>query len=80
VTLSDSTGYYIQVAAGAFKNATNTPFPGINNTTTWNLVTTGGGTYVIPPQDLPVGHPHRFEFDAVGRQLSFDAYGYPIEN
>jgi len=78
--LGSSAGYYVQVAAGALKDAANNPFAGITNNITWNLVTTGSGSYVIPPQDLPIGDPHRYEFDSFGRQLTFDNYGYPIES
>ncbi|MFV1965145.1 MAG: cadherin-like domain-containing protein, partial [Pirellulaceae bacterium] len=38
-TLAGSTGYYVQVASGAFEDLTGNGFAGINNSTTWNFTT-----------------------------------------
>jgi len=39
VTLNNSTGYYIQVAPGALKDAADNAFAGITDTTTWSFTT-----------------------------------------
>ena len=39
MTLDNSTEYYVQVAAGALKDAADNPFAGIADTTTWNFTT-----------------------------------------
>lgn len=39
LSLSNSTGYYIEIPAGAFKDQANNNFAGILNATTWNFTT-----------------------------------------
>ena len=45
VTLGSSTGYYVEVPAGAFQDLAGNAFAGIAGTTTWNFTATD----VIPP-------------------------------
>ncbi|WP_158301939.1 Ig-like domain-containing protein [Paenibacillus mesophilus] len=39
VVLAHSTGYYVQIEAGAFKDAANNDYAGIADTTTWSFTT-----------------------------------------
>jgi len=43
--LDNSTEYYIQVAAGALKDAADNPFAGIVDNTTWNFTTAAVSPY-----------------------------------
>lgn len=43
--LGSSTGYYVEVPAGAFQDLANNPFAGIAGPTTWNFITAD----ILPP-------------------------------
>ncbi|MCY2986753.1 MAG: Ig-like domain-containing protein [Planctomycetota bacterium] len=53
VNLADGTGYYVEVAAGAFKDLSGNAFAGIAGTTTWNFTTIGISS--LNPVDNAVG-------------------------
>ena len=47
VILAANTGYYVQVAAGAFKDAADNPYAGIANATDWNFTTAPLASYMM---------------------------------
>lgn len=54
LTLANSTAYYIEVDAGAFKDIANNNFAGISGNSTWNFTT------VAPPADGIIGNTYTF--------------------
>ena len=44
-----NTGYYVQVAGGAFKDLSNNAYAGINDTTTWSFTTAAGSVLFSDP-------------------------------
>ena len=44
VTFDPTTGYYIQIAGGAFEDLSHNPYAGISDTTTWSFTTRAAST------------------------------------
>jgi len=57
------TGYYVQIDAGAFKSATNVPFAGIADTTTWSFTTIAAAPTVVSATTNAAGTVITVTFD-----------------